>query len=140
MNDESLKVREINKGFRPPFMYFGFLEYYCKCGFTRLDVSQLTKKSIKTVKRWESSDAPKEIYMLLYACAGYVLCEAYYGFRFSEGLLYTGTRITYNYGFTASSIIEYSFFKDYVYTLESSNKALKQQLGNTLTAKRSIND
>ena len=112
LNNDNSKYKEISKGFRPPFYYETFEEFYNKCGFSIDEVSQVTRKSKKTIKRWHKTDAPEEIYWLIYACTGYMLSEAFYGFKIAENVLYTGTRITYNYGFTANEITEYSFHLD----------------------------
>jgi len=120
------KVEDILKGFRPPFYYETFEEFYNKCGFSRNDISELTNRTIKTIRHWEYSDAPKEMYILIYAASGYFLSKAFYGFKITDNKLFTGTRITYSYGFVANEIMEYSFFRDYGRSLERQNTELRK--------------
>ena len=127
-NDKKYRYNEILKGFRPPFYYESFKEFYSKCGFNIDDVSLITGRSKKTIKRWEKSGTELPVYLLIYSCAGFTLSEAFYGFRLKDNLLYTGTRITYNFGFTAGQIINYSFEKDHFFAIEEKNKKLEKLL------------
>lgn len=122
------KVEKILKGFKPPFYYETFQEFYKKCGFNRKDVSNITNRNNKTILRWESSDAPKEFYLLIYCAAGFLLSEPFYGFRIKDNALWTGTRITYNYGFSSNEIINFSFFNDRANSLQNENEVLKEKI------------
>jgi DNA-binding XRE family transcriptional regulator len=128
-NDENKKIDNILKGFKPPFYYQSFKEFYTKCGFTLDEVSALVEKSKKTVIRWEKTDAPRWCYLILYTATGFLLSMPFYGFRIKNNELFTSTRITYNYGFKANEIIEYSFFRDYCKNLEKQNRYLREKQG-----------
>ncbi len=128
MNNDNSKYREILKGFKPPFHYQDFSEFYHRCGFTQSDVCSITNRSIKTIKRWERENAPIEFYLLIYCAAGYLLSEPFYGFRVTSNALWTGTRITHNYGFSSNELINYSFFNDRSRCLAAENMQLQGQI------------
>lgn len=118
-NDKAPRLPAIAAGFKPTFYYAGFAEYRRRLGFTRSDVAALVDKSAATVRRWDDQDtAPRWLYLLLYCCAGYLLDADFYGFQVIDGMLWTGTRITRNRGFTRAELTEYGFFREYTRTLE----------------------
>jgi hypothetical protein len=123
------KIKTILSGYRPPFIYCDFQDYINHLDFTTEDVCKLTQRGDRTVRGWIANDtAPRWAYLYLYTCAGYILHDQFRGFRFLNGELFTGTRITYNRGFTSSKLTEYAFFHDLMRTISKENDQLKAQL------------
>lgn len=101
-------------------------------GFHAPDVAAICNKSLKTVKRWERSDAPPWVYLLLYACAGYFLHKDWQSFRIHDGALWTGSRITYNAGFKPAELHQYTFYRQYLNDLKQENDRLRRKTGDNV--------
>lgn len=114
-NNQPPKIRSLHSGFRPVFYYQTFDEYRARLGFTLEEIAALIDKSPATVRRYiDQNSAPRWLYLLLYAAAGYVFDSEFFGFSVYDGRLYTGTRITRNRGFTRPELTEYAFFMDLI--------------------------
>ena len=127
-NSNCCNARKIIRGFNPEFQFENFGEFKRRLQFTPEQVACLTGRTIKTVKLWLNTDAPRWVYLLLYACSGRILDKEFTGWQIHEGKLYTGTRITRHRGFTPQEIEQYAWFKNYQRSLERENDELKKQL------------
>lgn len=120
------KYREILSGIRPDIELNDFHAFAFNMGFQPDDVSAICNRSPKTVKRWEADGAEPWAYLLLYACSGRVLNKNWHHYQFRDNELYTGSRITYNNGFTPAQLQEYTFYMQYLHDLKRENDRLRK--------------
>ena len=121
-------ARKIIRGFNPEFHFDDFRQFTHRLQFSPEQIACLTGRTKKTVQLWHNTDAPRWVYLLLYACSGRFLDKEFQGWQIHDGKLYTGTRITRHRGFSPQEIEQYAWFKNYLRTLQRDNEALKKEL------------
>lgn len=125
---DNTEITDILKGYRPDFIYINFRDYIEQLNLTPENVSELTKKSPRTVRDWLAKDAPRLIYLYLYCCSGYLMHKDFRGFKVHRGKLYTNTNIHRQRGFAPGVLNNYAFFHQFMHTLQKENEDLKQAL------------